>query len=60
MDKGKELLKVLLSNLSEKNKKILNEYLELKTEAESIECEEKFIEGYKTAINLILSVLSID
>ncbi|MDO5555627.1 MAG: hypothetical protein Q4G09_02935 [Clostridia bacterium] len=40
--------------LEEKEKELLNEYIEKKAQISSIECEEKFIEGYKIACKLII------
>lgn len=57
VSKLNKVLKDLFNNLTEENKKLLNYYIEIKTETESIECQEKFEEGYKMAVKLILSGL---
>lgn len=49
------LLKEIENKLNEKDKKILNKYIEKKSQIVSLECKEKFLEGYKLASKLIIA-----
>lgn len=48
------ILKKIENKLDEGDKKLLDRYIENKSEIASIECKEKFIEGYKLATQLII------
>lgn len=49
------ILKKVENKLNEEDKKILNKYIEKKSQMISLECKEKFIEGYKLASRLIIA-----
>ena len=49
------ILKNIENKLDDAGKKLLNEYIEMKSQVTSIECKEKFIEGYKLASKLIIA-----
>ncbi len=49
------VLKEIENKLNEKDKKILNKYIEKKSQIVSLECKEKFLEGYKLASKLIIA-----
>lgn len=49
------ILKKVENKLNEEDKKILNKYIEKKSQMVSLECKEKFIEGYKLASRLIIA-----
>ena len=50
-----ELLQEIENKLDDKGKEILNEFTERKSRMMSIECKEKFIDGYKLACKLIIA-----
>lgn len=47
------ILKQIEDKLDDNGKKLLDNYIDTKAQMISIECKEKFIEGYKLAIKLI-------
>lgn len=49
------VLKEIENKLNEKDKKTLNKYIEKKSQIVSLECKEKFLEGYKLASKLIIA-----
>ena len=51
---SKKLLDKIESYMDEKENKLLNEYIEKQSQITSIDCEQKFIEGYKLASKLII------
>lgn len=52
----KEANKLILQIEKEINdKKIINKYIEIQSQIASIDCESKFIEGYKLALQLLLN-----
>ncbi len=54
---AKEILKSIESKIDATTKDLLNEYIEKKSQIISIDCEEKFIDGYKLASKLIIAGL---
>ncbi len=50
-----EILRKINNNLDSERKKLLNEYIEKQAQIISIDCEEKFISGYKLASKLIIA-----
>lgn len=55
VEESSEILKKINNNLSDEGKKLLNEYIEKQAQIMSIDCEEKFIDGYKLASKLIIA-----
>ena len=55
LKQSSEILKKIKENLDNETKKLLNEYIEKQAQIISIDCEEKFIDGYKLAIGLIIA-----
>lgn len=58
-DEYKKLVKAankLILQIEEKinDKKIVDEYIEIQSQIASIDCESKFIEGYKLALQLLI------
>ena len=51
---SRDLLKKIKSYMDERGNKLLDEYIERQSQITSIDCEEKFIEGYKLASKLII------
>jgi len=61
-DEYKELVKEankivenVKTNMTEKEKELIDLYIEKRAQITSIECENKFIEGYKLACKLLIS-----
>lgn len=50
-----EILRKINNNLDNERKKLLNEYIEKQAQIISIDCEEKFINGYELASRLIIA-----
>ena len=46
---------MIRSNIDNKTENLLNEYIEKQSQITSIDCEEKFIDGYKLASKLIIT-----
>ena len=55
LKESKEILKAIKKNIDDKTQDLLNEYIEKQSQIMSIDCEEKFIEGYKLASKLIIA-----
>ncbi len=49
-----DLLEKIKNYMDERGNKLLNEYIEKQSQITSIDCEGKFIEGYKLASKLII------
>ena len=49
------ILEMIRSNIDNKTENLLNEYIEKQSQITSIDCEEKFIDGYKLASKLIIT-----
>ncbi len=54
-EKSNEVLEKIKELLDDEENRLLNKYIEIRAHISSIECEEKFIEGYKTASKLIIA-----
>lgn len=54
-EEANEILEKIRRDLDDRGKKLLNEYIEKQSQIASIDCEEKFIDGYKIASKLIIS-----
>lgn len=50
-----EILRRIEEKLDDKGKKLLKNYTEKQAQIMSIDCEEKFVEGYKLATKLVIS-----
>lgn len=50
-----KILEKINNNISDEAKLLLNEYIEKQAQIASIDCEEKFIDGYKLASKLIIA-----
>lgn len=55
IEKSNQILEEFKKLLDDEGNKLLNRYIEIKTQVASIDCEEKFIEGYKIASKLIIA-----
>ncbi len=54
-EESNEVWERIKKRLDDEENELLNKYIEIRTQIVSIECEEKFIEGYKTASKLIIA-----
>ncbi len=52
---SEKILKIIKNNIDDKTKNLLDEYIEKQSQIMSIDCEEKFIDGYKLATKLIIT-----
>lgn len=55
LEESNKILKKLVNKLDDDENELLNKYIEIKSQVVSIECKEKFIEGYKLAVKLIIA-----
>ena len=49
------ILEKIINTLNNNQKALLNEYIEKQSQITSIDCEQKFIDGYKIASKLIIA-----
>ena len=55
MRKSNQIAKLIEEKIGDKE--LMNQYIELQSQISSIDCESKFIEGYKIASQLLISGL---
>jgi len=55
IEESKEILNRINNIINDSEKELLNQYLEKQAQIISIECEQKFINGYKLASKLIIT-----